>query len=377
MRFFDNSAINRTYLHSALQILAESTGGVFVFVFLLKAGFSVAVVFCALAGWSIGRLVLRQLVLPATLRFGLRNCLIFGVGVDAVSYMILGQIHEPGPLLIAYLLTFSLGSCFYWTCYHSLVATLGNAEKRGSQVSAVATIAALNGIIGPLIGGLVLVHAGGFYGFLVAAIVQASSILPLINLPNVQVAPVAKVDTATLKNVRQIFFADGMINASAYFIWVIALFRTLGEKFDSFGVALAIAGVVAAIISLGAGRLIDLGHQKQAQLIAYSIMALSIVLKSVAFATPWSAVVANALGAIAGPLYWSAMMSRVFNLSQASACPLRFQIAGEAAFDLGSALGCIVAAAFMYFGYGFFFPLIFGVVACAFGYFAIAKPAAS
>ena len=377
MRFFDNSAINRTYMHSALQILAEYTGGVFVFVYLLKAGFSVAVVFCALAGWSIGRLILRGAVLPAALKFGLRNCLIFGTAVDALGYLVLGQIHEPGPLLVGYILTSAFGNCFYWTCYHALVATLGNAEKRGSQVSALAAIAALNSILGPLMGGFLLVHAGAFYGFLVAALLQAASIVPLLTIQNLQVAPHATVDAQALKNARRIYFADGIINASAYFIWVIALFRTLGEHFDSFGQALALAGLVGAAMSLGVGRLIDLGHKKRAQQIAYMIMAVSILVKSLAFVHPLSAVLANALGAVAGPLYWSAMMSRVYNLGQASACPLRFQVAGEGAWDLGTAVGCLLAAGLLHLGFGFFVPLVFGVAACAFGYFAIAKPAAS
>jgi MFS transporter, DHA1 family, inner membrane transport protein len=372
MRFFDNSAINRTYLHSALQILAEYTGGVFVFVYLLKAGFPVAAVILTIACWSLGRLVLRSVVLPAVKRFGLRNCLIFGTAVDAFAYVILGQVHEPSWLLAAYVFCSAFGNCFYWTCYHSLVARLGNAEQRGSQVSALAAIAALNGIIGPLLGAFLLVHAGGSYSFLVAAFLQAISIVPLLTIENVQIVQEATVDPKALSQARRIYFADGMVNASAYFIWVIALFQTLGESFSSFGAALALAGAVGAAMSLGAGRLIDLGHSARAQQIAYVIMALALIVKAFGFSFAWSAVLANAIGAVAAPLYWSAMMSRVYNMAQTSSCPLRFQVAGEGAWDLGTACGCILAAFMLWMGFGFFWPIIFGLAACAFGYVALA-----
>ncbi len=41
MPFFNNSTINRTYIHTALQTFAENVGGIFIFVYLIKAGFSV------------------------------------------------------------------------------------------------------------------------------------------------------------------------------------------------------------------------------------------------------------------------------------------------------------------------------------------------
>jgi MFS transporter, DHA1 family, inner membrane transport protein len=372
MRFFENSAINRTYMHSALQILAEYTGGVFVFVYLLKTGFPVAVVILTIACWSLGRLVLRGVVLPAVKRYGLRNCLIFGTAVDAFGYLILSQVRGPSWILGAFVLCYSFGNCFYWTCYHSLVASLGNSEQRGSQVSALAAIAALNGIIGPLLGAYLLVHVGGFYSYVVVAFLQAISILPLLTIENVTIVKEATLDPKALSQARRIYFADGMANASAYFIWVIALFQTLGENFSSFGAALAIAGGVGAAMSLGAGRLIDLGHSARAQQIAYAIMGLALIVKAFGFPFAWGAIFANALGAVAAPLYWSAMMSRVYNLSQSSACPLRFQVAGEGAWDLGTACGCIIAAFVIWMGFGFFWPILIGLGACVFGYAALA-----
>ncbi len=375
MQLFDNNAINRAYLHSALQILAEYSGGVFIYVYLLKAGISVALVFCTIAAWCIGRLVLRQMVVPAAKRFGLRNCLVFGTVVDGIDYLILGQVHEPSSMLIAYILCSSFGNCFYWTCYHSMVAMLGNAEKRGAQVSAIGFIIALNSIIGPLLGGFLLVHAGTSYGFLGAALLQFLSLIPLLKMTNVEIAKTATVESGALRRARRIYFADGVTTASGYFIWAVALFQTLGESFTSYGAALAVAGLAGAIMSLGVGRLIDIGHFSKAHQIAYGFTAMALIVKALGFSQPWSAVAANAIGAIAAPLYWSAMMSNVYNLAQSSSCPLRFQVAAEGAWDMGLALGCLIAAALMWAGFGYFAPLAFGLFGCAAGYILLqSKP---
>ena len=72
MRFFNNSAINRIYLHSALLGLSEYSGGAFVFVFLLKAGIALPIVFLSLAAIVLMRLLFRQMVLPFAYRFGIR-----------------------------------------------------------------------------------------------------------------------------------------------------------------------------------------------------------------------------------------------------------------------------------------------------------------
>jgi len=344
MRFFDNSAINRAYVHASLQMLADTVGGVFVFAFLLKAGFGVPVVFCSMAAWSLSRLVIRQLVVPAVKRFGLRNCLIFGILVDGLGFFVLSQISSPSLLLIGYILCAALGSCFYWSSFHTIIAILGDAEKRGAQESVKQAISALIGIVGPLLGAFLLVRFGSTTAFIAAGIIQASSIITLFGIPNLQIAPEAQIEKQAARNVWWIYYADGLRAAANFYIWMVALFVVLGQNFSSYGLVLALGGVIGAVMSLGVGRMIDLGHLARARQIAILAMAISVCLKAFGYNTPWIAIIASASGAIALPLYGSVMMSRVYNLAQRSACPLRFQIIGEGAWDLGVASGGLLAA---------------------------------
>ena len=137
MRFFDNSAINRIYLHSALHGLSEYSGGAFVFVFLLKAGIALPLVFLSLAAIVLMRLLFRQVVLPFVQRFGIRAALVVGLTIGALSYIPIGFIHDVGPMLLLFLVLLALGDAFYWACFHATSARLGDADARGAQVSVV------------------------------------------------------------------------------------------------------------------------------------------------------------------------------------------------------------------------------------------------
>lgn len=368
MQFFNNSTINRTYIHAALQTFAENLGGIFVFVYLIKAGFSAPQVFAAIAAIFFIRIFSRQLVLPVVKRIGLRNGLILGTLLVSLSYLLLITVDGIGLMLVAFIVFDGVSTAFYWTCHHAYVAKLGDVENRGAQVSARESINAVMGVVAPLAGSFLLVYAGPTYAFTVAAAIEALAILPLLSAPNFTILKHADLEPKTKRYASLLFFTDGLITSSNYIIWIVALFQTLGSSFGSFGGAIAFAGLVGAVMSVGVGRMIDLGHHRTSAKIAYSAMALTILLKAFGFSAPWSAIAVSAFGATILPIYMSVLMSRIYNMAKASACPLRFKVATEGAWDLGTGMGCLTAAALTWFGFSYFWPLLLGTGGCAAGY---------
>jgi hypothetical protein len=71
---------------------------------------------------------------------------------------------------------------------------------------------------------------------------------------------------------------------------------------------------------------------------------VTLLLRARSLETPWVAVGANALGALAMCLLAPAQMTPVYNLAKASPCALRFHIAAEGGWDIGHLSGCLVAA---------------------------------
>ena len=365
MRFFDNSAINRIYAHSALLGLSEYSGGAFVFVFLLKAGIALPVLFLSLAAIVLMRLVFRQMVLPFAQRFGIRTSLVVGIAIGAVGYIPVGYIHDVGLMLALFLILAALGDAFYWCCFHATSARLGDAEARGAQVSVVQLVYSLSNVAGPLLGGFLQVAAGPVWAFLFAGAIRVLSVWPLLSTPNPVIDRAAKIDAKSKRFAAQVYFFNGFENACTGNAFALALFITLGENFQTFGFALAGAAVFGAVMGLGIGRLFDLGHHKWSTAIGMCAICLFVITAALGYHSAITAIAALALGAIAGPLYASAFNARAYNLSKASGDALRFQIWGEGGWDLGCALSSSIAALLVWMGFSFTWPIAIGLLGTA------------
>ena len=329
MRFFGNRSINFIYAHSALHGLSEQIGGIFVFVFLLKAGIAAHFVLLSFAAIVLCRLIFRQLAVPFANRFGLRQAFIFGVVVGAIAYVPLGFVHGLSPMLAVYLIIHALGDAFYWSCYHATTARLGDQESRGAQVSAVQLIYASSAIIGPLIGSSTQIYLGSVFAFTLAGCVRLLSAIPLLQIMQPASIPKGVVDAESKRFAWRIYFFDGLGTAGNSLSWTMALFITLNQNFQTYGLALSGAAVIGAIMGLGIGRLVDLGHHRWSVALGMSGIGLFVLAAALGYRDPFTAIIALALSAVAGPLYASAFNSRVYNIAQASGDALRFHVVGR------------------------------------------------
>ncbi len=373
MAHFKNKSINLVYLHTALQGLAFHGGESFAFVYLLKAGLTLPTVLFAIGSLYAARIVLRRLVVPFVKRFGLRSGLFFGIGLEAVTYLIISQVTEVGPTLFAYLALFSLSSSFYWITMHAFVAISGDAEHRGKQVSATEFINTIVGIAAPLMSGFLLSYFPPYVAFTVIAAAMLLSAVPFLFDDNIRIAPEATVPRAARWQARAIMFTDGVRAGLFHYTWLLVLFTTLSGSYVAFGGAIALSGVVGGVFGLLMGRSMDLGNGKRARQIAYGVMAAAGIARAVGYPTPFTAVLANAFAVIAWPMYGTVMNGRLYDLAKQSPCALRYHVVAEGGWDLGTATGCFIAAALLWIGFSAFWPLILSLVACGAGYVVISR----
>lgn len=362
MAFFRNTTVNLLNLHYGVHALALSGGGAFFAVFLLRAGVPAHGVLASLAAILIGRFFIRPLVLPLGRRLGLKPLVIAGTILTAGQYLLLAKVDGVGWPLVALCAVSSIGDTFYWTTYHAYFAALGDPEHRGHQIGAREAIAALVGIVAPLLTGWALVTIGPEVAFGATAVALVLSALPLFRTPNVPIAWEAPGAFRAARPGVALFVADGWMAAGYVFVWQIALFISLGENFAAFGGAMAVAAVAGAISGLLLGRFIDAGHGRRAVLLAAGSAAAIIAVRAAGHGHPAVAVAANAAGALVTALYTPTMMTAVYNLAQASPCPLRFHIATEGGWDAGGAGGALTAAALLWAGAPFWAAILLGLV---------------
>ena len=108
---------------------------------------------------------------------------------------------------------------------------------------------------------------------------------------------------------------------------------------------MALAALVGAVVGLLLGRHVDAGHGRRAVMIVAGVATLVVGLRAASLGAPWLAVIANAMGPIVYSLRGPVSGTPIYNLSQASACPIRFTIATEAGWDLGCGTACLTGAA--------------------------------
>jgi DHA1 family inner membrane transport protein len=344
MAFLRNRAVNLLNLHYGISAFAMNGGGLFIAVFLLRAGVSIPAVLGAQALIVAMRFVIRPSVLILGKRFGLKPLTILGTIVCGLQYPVLAEVHGVDFMLLAFCIVGGIGDTLYWTCYHAYFASLGDLHHRGHQIGAREALASIAGIAGPLATGWTLVSFGPRVAFGVTACIQVLAALPLFGTANVPVIDHAPGAFRAATRGVLLFAADGWIAASYVFLWQIALFLTLRQSYSGFGAAMALAGLVGAIGGLLLGRHIDTGHGNRATWLALTVLSATIVLRAVSVRHTALAVIANACGALAGNLYAATTMTVVYNQAKSSPCPLRFHVATEGGWDLGCAAGCLTAA---------------------------------
>lgn len=343
--YFANRAVNRLAAHTTLVQLAWCMSGAFFGVYLLRAGLAPATLFLATAGVLALRFVLRPLVLVVAPHLGLRYALIIGTLLAAVQYPMVGLVHGTGSMLVAFCAVGALAGVFYWPCYHTFFAALGDAEYRGGQVGVRQVLMGVAAVLGPVAGGLLLTTYGPWPAFSAATAIQMLAAVPLFSVPE---PPVARQSprgayASSWRGVR-LFAADGWMLGAATLAWDITMFRALQSHFGQFGGVLALAALAGALGSFVLGRVIDRGHARRVILFNTVALSIGVLLRTFCATTP-AAVTAVALATtMLGGMYTPVLMAAFYNAAKASPCPFRFQFAAEGGWDFGGAGVSLLAA---------------------------------
>jgi hypothetical protein len=350
MAFFHNRTINLLNLHYIVASIAQSGGGAFYGVWLLKSGIALPGVLLTIAGIFALRLVMRLIVLPMAVRLGLRALVIIGTIAMGISFVFLGEVRGADWSLLRLVLIASLADSIYWPSYHAYFAALGDADHRGQQLGVrEGTVAAL-GIISPLATGWLLVTFGPRAAFYVTGAFAVLAAIPVLWTPDVRIARVAPGAFRAAISGAMLFIGDGWIAAGYYVVWQLTLFLALGRDVMAYGGALAVAALVGAVSGLFLGRLIDAGRGVRAVWLAGGMLVLVLLLRAGVAQHPLLAVTANAFGALVACIYVPTMMTAVYNQAKRSPCVMRFHIAAEGGWDIGVSTALSFAALLVWRG---------------------------
>lgn len=368
MAFFRNTAVNLLNLHYGAFAIVLNGAGPFICVYLLKAGLPAPGVLVAMAAILLARFLIRPMVVPLAVRFGLKRLVILGTILMATQFPVLAEVRGANLALYGYILTGAIADTVYWSSYHAFFASLGDAEHRGHQLGMREAIAAIVGIVSPIAMGAVLVAFGPRAAFGASAVAALLAAVPLLWTPHIEVAREAPGAFRAAWPGVKIFLTDGWMGSGLVFVWQIALFVSLKESYLNFGGALAIAALVGAIAGLFLGRHIDSGGGIRALLVATAGLIAVILLRAASPGHALLAVGANALASVGNCLYIPAEMTAVYNLAKRSSCTLRFHVATEGAWDVGGGSASLIAAGMLWAGLPMSAALLLPLIGLAGGF---------
>ncbi len=179
-------------MHSTLHQLAWTISSAFSAVFLLRGGLSPSAIFLCLGAIIVLRFTFRPAVLFSVRAIGLRSTLIIGTFLYSIQSPLLALVHALSVALLVYCVVAALAQAFYWTCYHAMFATIGEAASRGSQVGWRELLIGIAGILGPAISGVMLTVAGPWAAFGVAGVIELAAIVPLLDVIEPPIEPTAR-----------------------------------------------------------------------------------------------------------------------------------------------------------------------------------------
>jgi hypothetical protein len=334
-------------LHYGLYQLSIAMAGGFVGAYLLELGFSFPVALAAYAVLLLARFGVRFLTLAVVRRLGPRKAIALGACVAGAQFLPLFFAARPLGLA-AWLLTVAIGESLYWPTYHAAMAATGGGASRGRELGVRTAVGAIVGIVGPLCGGVLLAQFGPEADFSIAAALCLAAAAAALALGDLSIGAIPTMRQSLraidLSGVAA-FAADGWMASGLALAWPMALFISLGFRYEAFGVANAVAGVAGAATGLACGGSIDRGRRDRYLVIVSWALVLSFGLRACANWSALAAEIANGTGAAVMGLYTPVLMTGVYERAKRSGEAYRFHFAAEAGWDAGAALGCLACAA--------------------------------
>lgn len=350
--------------HATVRRLSDSITELFSALYLYQLGLPLPTVFWAWGGIFGLRLLLRPFTFTASQHLGMRAATALGMLLLSGQYFFLSQVSGLTPWLLAYVFYFALAQSFYWTNYHTLVATLGDHAHRGKQVGVREAAGALAGVIAPLVSGFTVAQLGFHALFAVAtglALVAAGLLWALPTVPRPpRLSLKIALKTVSLQGLRM-YFCDAWQYYFYLFTWNLVLFGLL-KNYAQFGGLMGLAVAFQAVGLLFFGHRVDGGAGRKLATIGMStLLAVLLGRYFLGFTVP-AVIGLDVLLAVGYTLYLPAYHTCVYNSGKASGQPAWFHFFGEIGWDCGAVAALGLAGALLSAGLELRDLLLFGVL---------------
>src|SRR3989338_6766988 len=231
IKFFLSNELNALYISIIFRALAFSSVGIFVPLYLHnELGYGLRAIIYFYLIYTLFFWLFNFLIAHPVSKLSFKYILLIS-SPFYISYFVLLYFLQFNPLLF-YLIPAIQGSveAFFWLGFHSEFSYVSDFEKRGKEVGNFFNFSMLAGLMGPLIGGSIILFSGFQLLFVLVSVLLFGSAVPMFFSKNVR--KIRKINWGEIFNRKYVkdgvaFLGEGGIGITLGVFWPIFVFTIL------------------------------------------------------------------------------------------------------------------------------------------------------
>jgi hypothetical protein len=257
LHFLHNRELDELFATIAIRGFAASMIGIFIPIYLLTLGYSLKAV---LIFFIIRQVVYALASFPTALldaRFGFKHAILISMPFFIAFLSMLATLETMAwPLWILAVLS-GIQLAIFWTSYHTDFALVADGKDMGKEVGFVKFISKASNVVGPLLGGFLIVLIGFTNVLIVVNILLLVSVVPLFFSKDTHSKSTLSIKkTFTGKGWKDYLAlaAYGMESSVASVIWPVFIFFYIVSDFTTVGLITTVSlsfSLIAVIVAAG------------------------------------------------------------------------------------------------------------------------------
>ncbi len=278
-------------------------------------------------------------------RIGYEHSILYSQFFLIASYLLLFGISQYPVLFFIAPLFFAIQKSLYWPAYHADFATFSKQGQRGRAVGYMETLSTIVYVIGPFIGGMILLWTNFGVLFIVGSTLFILSALPLMRIQEVY----TKIDYSYKDVVRQLFdkehrrsflsflgFGEELIVLT---VWPIFIYVVVGD-FLEVGILVGLATLLTAVTVLFLGKFADRLNRVEMIRVGTISYFVSWIVRGIA-ATTWQLFCFDSLSRLSKEVLFVPFEAITYSKARRVG-PLSYAVFYEQSLSIGKFLAALI-----------------------------------
>lgn len=262
--FLQNRELNELYVSIAIRNFAVSMINIFIPIYLLNLGYSLAtvMVFYAIMAGAHALSVFPAAWIAS--KHGFKHSIFFSAPFLLVFYIMLYTLTSYGWPLPVIAVFYGMSNAFFWMGYHVDIAKFSDKKHRGKQLSVMEICTQILHVASPAIGGFVLAFSGFHTLFAVVCGLMMVSAIPLFLSKDIhEPAGVKFRDVFRRRKIRDAlgFIAHGFEGGVAQVVWPIVIYFTILSSFTTLGFVHSVSLFSSLVVVWLIGKFSDINRR--------------------------------------------------------------------------------------------------------------------